>query len=70
MRINHKQDVIMNPISQRILNIKRRMREQKLANDPNNNRSIIIIKDTPYSWHMEWLDEYQAVPSYLPDKKK
>ena len=35
------------------------MREKKLANDPNNKREIIVIKDSPNSWHMEWLDEYK-----------
>ena len=49
----------MNAISKRILQYKRAMREKKLANDPNNKREIIVIKDSPNSWHMEWLDEYK-----------
>ena len=49
----------MNPLSKIILNHKRTKRAQKLASDPNNNRKFIVITDSPYSWHMEWLDEYE-----------
>ena len=50
----------MNAISKMIMHYKRAKREQKLANDPNNDRKFIVIKDSQYSWHMEWLDEYEA----------
>ncbi|MCL5093125.1 MAG: hypothetical protein M1128_01510 [Candidatus Marsarchaeota archaeon] len=50
----------MNAISKMIMHYKRTKREQKLASDPNNDRKFIVIKDSPYSWHMEWLDEYEA----------
>ena len=50
----------MNPLSKMILNHKRIRRERKLASDPNNNRELIVIKDSPNSWHMEWLDEYET----------
>ncbi len=50
----------MNPLSKMILNHKRTKRAKKLASDPNNNRKFIVITDSPYSWHMEWLDEYET----------
>ena len=59
----------MNAISRKVLQYKRAMREKKLANDPNNKREIIVIKDSPYSWHMEWLDEYQDCIANRTDKK-
>ncbi len=59
----------MNAISKRILQYKRAMREKKLANDPNNKREIIVIKDSPNSWHMEWLDEYKKCITDRLDKK-
>jgi hypothetical protein len=54
----------MNPISKKILQYKRSKREQKLNSDPNNKREIIVIKDSPNSWHMEWLDEYKKSSNF------
>ena len=60
----------MNAISKKILQYKRAMREKKLTNDPNNKREIIVIKDSPNSWHMEWLDEYQECQEYKAHMNK